>query len=162
MIHVASLIKNPKRRGEWAELRFMTAAAEQGLSVSKPWGDSERYDVGVEHNGQYRRVQVKSLSSRMRHSYCCWVGANAHAHARAYKSSELDFFAILIVPEELWYIVPAETALASGNRSICLTPSMKSNRFEVYRGAWHLLMRQAKATEGGEVVLSTNDPRPTC
>jgi hypothetical protein len=58
MSDVVNLIKNPKRRGEWAELRFMAAAAEHGLSVSKPWGDSERYDVGVESNGQYRRVQV--------------------------------------------------------------------------------------------------------
>ena len=29
-------IKHPKRRGEWAEMRFMAAAAEHGLSVMKP------------------------------------------------------------------------------------------------------------------------------
>jgi len=148
----ASLIKNTKRRGEWAELQFMARAAEHGLSVSKPWGDSERYDVGVEHNGRYRRVQVKSLTSRLHHSYCCWVGANGSAHTRAYKRSELDFFALLIVPEELWYIVPAEAALAPGNRTICLTPSMKSNRYEVYREAWHLLQDHRSGTSGGEMA----------
>jgi hypothetical protein len=37
-----SQIRNSKLRGEWAELRFMTRAAEHGLMISKPWGDSAR------------------------------------------------------------------------------------------------------------------------
>ncbi len=35
-IHIA----HAKARGEWAELRFMTRAAELGLRVAKPWGDN--------------------------------------------------------------------------------------------------------------------------
>src|SRR5438876_2244079 len=57
-------IKDHKQRGEWAELRFMARAAEHGLSVSKPWGDSQRYDVTVEHNGRFLRVQVKSTVAK--------------------------------------------------------------------------------------------------
>jgi len=38
-------IKHPKLRGEWAELRFMTRAAEHGLCVTKPWGETARYDL---------------------------------------------------------------------------------------------------------------------
>ena len=53
-------IKHPKRRGEWAELRFMACAAENGLRVTKPWGDCSSYDFAVEHNGHFLRVQVKS------------------------------------------------------------------------------------------------------
>jgi len=55
-----SLIKNSKLRGEWVELRFMTRAAEHGVMVSKPWGDSAPYDFMIEHNGRVLRVQVKS------------------------------------------------------------------------------------------------------
>jgi hypothetical protein len=33
-----------KRRGELAELAFVLKAANQGLGVSRPYGDSERYD----------------------------------------------------------------------------------------------------------------------
>ena len=36
----AMKIKQPKRRGEWVELRFMAAAAENDLNVTRPWGDS--------------------------------------------------------------------------------------------------------------------------
>ena len=59
-------IKNSKLRGEWAELRFMSRAAEHGLMLSKPWGDSAPYDVMIEHHGRVLRVQVKSTSSRRR------------------------------------------------------------------------------------------------
>jgi hypothetical protein len=148
MMDAAHFSKNRKRQGEWAELRFMAAAAEHGLSVSKPWGDSERYDVGVESNGQYRRVQVKSVSYHTGPSYRCGIGCS-----RAYKSSEIDFFAIFVVPEELWYIVPVQAALATGNRTVCLTPSRKRNRYEVYRDAWYLLGHRPWGTGGSEVVI---------
>ena len=48
-------IKGCKERGEWAELYFMMLALEHGLQVSKPWGDTGRYDVGVEGRG---RIQM--------------------------------------------------------------------------------------------------------
>jgi PD-(D/E)XK endonuclease len=148
MVDTANLVKNRKRRGEWAELRFMAEAAQRGLSVSKPWGDSERYDVGIEHNEQYQRVQVKSVTWHQRLSYRCGIGCG-----RAYKSNEIDFFAIFIVPEEVWFIVPVRVVVASGFRTICLTPSSKKNRYEIYREAWHLLRSRRWGTGGSEVVV---------
>ena len=53
-------IKHPKRRGEWAEMRFMAMAAENGLEVTKPFGEMARYDFIVEYQGRFARVQVKS------------------------------------------------------------------------------------------------------
>ena len=49
-----------KRRGEWVELIFMMRATELEFDVSKPWGDSSRYDVSLEDAGRFRRVKVKS------------------------------------------------------------------------------------------------------
>src|ERR1035441_190920 len=45
------IIKNAKHRGEWAELNFMARVTERGFNVSKPWGDSTRYDVAVQRHG---------------------------------------------------------------------------------------------------------------
>ena len=45
------IIKDPKHRGEWTELNFMSRVTERGFNVSKPWGDSARYDVAVERGG---------------------------------------------------------------------------------------------------------------
>lgn len=41
-------VKGCKERGEWVELCFMAKAAGMGMLVSKPLGDSCRYDVLVE------------------------------------------------------------------------------------------------------------------
>jgi len=54
----AMKIKQPKRRGEWVELRFMAAAAENDLHVTRPWGDSAQYDFVVETNSRFMRIQV--------------------------------------------------------------------------------------------------------
>ena len=42
-----------KLRGEWVELLFMARAAEHGLRVMKPRGDSSRYDFVVEAGGRF-------------------------------------------------------------------------------------------------------------
>ena len=62
-------IKIGKQRGEWAELRFMTRAAEHGLSITKPCGEMSHYDFAIEHQGHFVRVQVKSTKYKRRHSY---------------------------------------------------------------------------------------------
>ena len=66
-----SLITNSKLRGEWAELRFMTRVAEHGIMISKPWGDSARYDLMIEHHGRVLRIQVKSTMRIVRGCYRC-------------------------------------------------------------------------------------------
>jgi hypothetical protein len=38
---------NFKQRGEWVELQFMARAARLRFAVSKPWGDTLPYDVGI-------------------------------------------------------------------------------------------------------------------
>ena len=66
-----------KRRGEWVELIFMMRAAELEFNVSKPWGDSSRYDVSVEDGGRFRRVQVKSTDvARGDGGYICYLKRN--------------------------------------------------------------------------------------
>jgi len=65
-----SWIKGCKERGEWVELCFMAKAAGLGMGVSKPLGESRRYDVLVEAGGKIHRVQVKStMYCRRRNEY---------------------------------------------------------------------------------------------
>ncbi len=134
-------IKNHKKRGEWAELQFMARAAEHGLSISKPWGESERYDIGVESNGQFLRVQVKCTMHRRFGSYACTL--RKHDGGKRYTPGEIDFFAIYIVPEDLWYIVPAGL-LMHLHSTVCLTPSAKGHKYERYLEAWELLRGKKK------------------
>jgi len=134
--------KNFKERGEWVELRFMTQAIEYGFKVSKPWGDCSSYDVGVESNSRVIRVQVKSTTCRTGSGYLCQFKPNYFTEP--YKLSQIDFFAAYVIPQDVWYIIPARI-LISGIRkeAIMLHPMrpLRKNRYryERFREAWKLL-----------------------
>src|SRR5579884_1903465 len=121
-----------KQRGEWAELCFMARAAAR-LSVTRPHGDSASYDVGVEHNGRYLRVQVKSTTFERNGSYTCNIISKTGVR---YGTNKLDIFAVYLVPIDLWYIIPFE--VAARNKSLNLTP-YDGHKFAQYIEAWHLL-----------------------
>jgi PD-(D/E)XK endonuclease len=141
MRNKGSQIKNHKLRGEWAELRFMARAAEHGLGVSKPWGESARYDVGVEHNGRFLRVQVKSTIYQVGQAYVCNTRPdNDH---QPYTCGQIDFMAAYVIPEDVWYILPARVATAlKGN--IWLSPHKPGHKYQQYMEAWQLLRREPR------------------
>ncbi len=145
-------IKHPKLRGEWAELRFMTRAAERGLRVSKPWGETAHYDFAVEHEGHFVRVQVKSTMFVDRGGYSCSV----RGCSGPYVGDVFDFLAVYLIPEDLWYIIPAE--MVQGQGSVAIYPNLKESKYSECREAWHLLewnvvdLIQA-CEESGELVV---------
>ena len=129
-------IKGCKERGEWAELVFMARAAGEGLKVLKPQGDSLRYDVAVEGGGKILRVQVKSTIYRRRNGE---YSLNVLGPRRQrYAEGEVDFFAIYLIPEDSWYILPFET-VGKKNLSLHFTPTSARHKYADYREAWHLL-----------------------
>jgi PD-(D/E)XK endonuclease len=54
----------PKRRGEVAEAAFLHKAASLGFSISKPWGESDRYDFILDCGGYCWRVQGQVRTHR--------------------------------------------------------------------------------------------------
>lgn len=133
-------IKHPKRRGEWAELRFMARAAEHGLQVTKPWGETARYDFGVEYAGKFARVQVKSTMFKDRGGYSCTVRGSRGP----YKGNAFDFVAAYLIPEDTWYIIPAEKIRGQG--SIAIYPRLKGAKYGPYKEAWHLFRQPPQNT----------------
>src|SRR5256886_12840991 len=105
-------IKHPKLRGEWAELRFMRCAAEHGLCVTKPWGETARYDFAVEHEGHFVRVQVKSTMFKDRGGYSCTV----RGWPGAYEGGPFGFLAACLISVGMSVIISA--ARDSGQGSI--------------------------------------------
>ncbi len=78
-----------KERGEWVELVFMAMAVRLGFRVSKPWGDSSAYDVGVESGERILRVQVKSTDCRTQYGWLCQFKPNARS--KPYTLKQVDF-----------------------------------------------------------------------
>jgi hypothetical protein len=155
-------LKHCKERGEWAELYFMMMAAGLGMKVSKPFGDSGRYDVGVESHihqnhayenpGRVLRVQVKStIYKRRGDGYSLNVMG---PQRKKYQPGTVDFFAILLIPIDDWYIIPFEV-IGRKNSSLHFTPASKRQKYGPYREAWHLLQANP-----GLTIQACSDDQP--
>ncbi len=150
--------KTSKLRGEWVELRFMTRAAELGLMVSKPWGDSAPYDfvLGHQTNAYHTDAHPISASNAAAHPKNAHpldshnhpsllrvqVKSTAHQRGRSFKCNisanpgpylpgELDFIAAYIIPADTWYILPAH--VAAGQIHVMLSPHLPNAKYSPYR-----------------------------
>lgn len=123
----------------------MTRAAEHGLRVSKPWGETAPYDFAVEYEGQFLRVQVKSTMFVDRGGYSCSV----RGCRGPYTGDPFDFVAVYVIPEDLWYIIPARKCYGQG--SVALYPNLKLSKYSRYKEAWDLLKSTVELEACAEV-----------
>lgn len=141
--------KTFKERGEWVELRFMTRAMEHGYRVSKPWGDSGSYDVGVQHGPDILRVQVKSTTVRTGTGYLCQFKPH-FLKKQDYTVEQIDIFAAYVIPQDVWYLIPAAIILGPTRKTgLMLLPMkpLKKDRYkyEAYKEAWPILSKSRRA-----------------
>jgi hypothetical protein len=132
-----------KERGEYVELRFMVQAMLHGFQVSRPWGDSSSYDVGLESGSRILRVQVKSTSYRIGTGYFCQFKRSVCKKTK-YSVEQIEFFAAYVIPEDAWYLIPSPAVLGASSKKGAMICPMQPHRkpyyqFECYREAWELL-----------------------
>ena len=123
----------------------MIRAAEHGLSVIKPWGDTSHYGFVVEYKARFARVQVKSTMFKKGRSYYCSVRGSQGP----YVGDPFDFVAAYLIPEDIWYIIPV--GRFKGQGTITLRPSAKNSKYKPNEEAWHLL-RGKPESEAGTVA----------
>ena len=157
-------LEDCRERGEWAELYFMMMAAGLGMKVLRLFGQTGRYDVGVENQGRLLRVQVKSTIYKRRNGE---YSLNVMGPQRKkYEPGTVDFFAVLLIPIDCWYIMPFE-AIGRTNSSLHFTPKSKRQKYGEYREAWHLLKETGLTIqaccdeEWPEVDAGTADSSPS-
>jgi hypothetical protein len=138
------LPRHRKQRGELAELKFATRAAELGLIVSKPLGDCQPFDFIVCNLARFWRVQVKS-SVRF---FCdAWAICAMPSDKRPYRSAELDLMACYIFPVDTWYLIPSSEL--RGRTGLRLYPHRPADTtiggYEPFREAWHVFERNERS-----------------
>ena len=132
-----------KRRGEAAEAAFLARATSLGFAVCIPWGDSERYDSVVTLGQSFLRVQIKSAACYANTRYRVRTTGSSYT---IYTPAEIDFLVAYLVPEDLWYIIPASAiGHRKGIRFYPHTRHPSRAHFERYREAWCLLACDPKA-----------------
>jgi hypothetical protein len=75
---------------------------------------------------RFVRVQVKSTGFKDRGGYSCTVRGSRGP----YTGDPFDFLAAYLIPEDVWYIIPAEKFLGQG--SIALYPKLKNSKYGQY------------------------------
>jgi hypothetical protein len=129
----------PKRMGELSELDFLRKTMGMGMIVSKPWGDSYRYDF-ICDTGKLWKVQVRSTEFRF--------GPRGYAvHASVYVGRKMvgltekdcDVIVAYIVSRDIWYVVPVKAVVPRKNLWFYPDGSKKGARFEKYREAWWVM-----------------------
>ncbi len=104
-------MKDTKHQGDLAQIEFLYRAMEMGLIVSEPYGDNSRYDFAVDNGKRILRVQVKSTTSLCvdrKEQYNVNVGRHIQGNAVAYTKEEIDVMAVLVKPEQRWYLLTWE------------------------------------------------------
>jgi hypothetical protein len=157
-----------KRLGELAELAFSFKAYNFGFGVSKPYGDSERYDTIIDAReiGKVRvgtplwRVQVKCTNQLFQGMYHLSAGRRLEGHVVPYKLGEIDFLAAYIIPEETWYIIPIEAFLGLKNLTFRRGDDPRPGMYDNYYEAWQLL--RAKLTKCDKCGADTPVRDPIC
>jgi hypothetical protein len=134
--------RNPKCRGELAELAFAHKAAALGFGVAKPYGDSERFDFILisrdwPEGDKLWRVQIKSSTTPYRGFYQVKTNRGTCNGVVPYLPSEVDFVVVYIVPDDTYFIFPIrETPLFVKIRP---KRSRRPGLYKRYREAWDLL-----------------------
>ncbi|MGA7755866.1 MAG: group I intron-associated PD-(D/E)XK endonuclease [Candidatus Sulfotelmatobacter sp.] len=126
-----------KQRGEMAEAAFLAKAASLGFLVSKPWGESSRYDLIVDNGRRLLRVQVKSADRAGEYG-----GYTFHAHGnttRVYRASEIDLLAAYVVPVDVWYLFPVEEFRKYKSMKLFPASRRRRSKFEKFREAWGIV-----------------------
>ncbi len=131
----------PKRMGELSELDFLRKTMGMGMIVSKPWGDSYRYDFVCDTCGRLWRVQVRSTDERFGHrGYAVHASVYVGRKIVGLTEKDIDVIVAYIVSRDIWYVVPVKAFVPRKNLWFYPDGSKKGAKFEKYRDAWWVMM----------------------
>jgi PD-(D/E)XK endonuclease len=107
--------RDTKAIGDMSELEAARALARAGYLVSKPLGDSHRYDLIIDDGTVLSRVQVKT--GRLRKGAIIFACFSSHSHrggpsCRPYRG-EIEFFAVYCPETDKVYLLPESDACLS-------------------------------------------------
>lgn len=111
---------NNKDKGNIGESRVITFALQRGYDVLIPFGDNLKYDIVIDRNGKFERIQVKYCRSnksfiKIGTRYC----TGYKPKVGKYTKDMIDWIAGYDVNTDICYFVPAEI-LGKGRNSIRL------------------------------------------
>jgi hypothetical protein len=106
------MLEHPKDIGDKTALAVMLALRMSGRTVLTPFGENTRYDLVVEDEGIFARVQCKT--GRFRAGAVCYKTSSSYAHHPSPKTrrcgyrGEIDYFGVYCAETGGVYLVPVD------------------------------------------------------
>lgn len=124
-----------KHVGELAEAIFQLRATQEGHIVSKPFGDSSKYDYIIDNGNRLLKIQIKSTFKPPFGKTGRKIMASYGARAKtAYREGDWDFICCYAHDIDTWWIIPFETM--NGRVTLYLS---NTGANAPYKEAWCLL-----------------------
>jgi hypothetical protein len=118
---------------------FLLRATQRGWIVSQPFAEKQCYDFIIDNGRDRLRVQVKSTEvpcSPFRYHINLGRGS---ASRSPYKKSEIDFFAIYVIPDDSWFILSVEAAAGRVALSVPMKGHIEGSPCQPHHEAWSLM-----------------------
>lgn len=99
--------ENPKTIGERSEAVILAKLLMQGEVVLQPFGDNQRYDLVIDRDGRFLRIQCKTgrlKNGVVQFSTC----SNAGGRKKKGYRGQADFFAVFCPQNQGVYLVPVD------------------------------------------------------
>lgn len=88
-------MKQTKQKGDISEAKCLFEFQKRGIPVLIPWGDKDRYDLVIEFNGSFYRIQVKTSNEYNNGAVTCYTRSShdhtTHKNHYTYQN-QVDFF----------------------------------------------------------------------
>jgi hypothetical protein len=117
-------IKQANLRGGVGGVAVYVAGIEEGLHLSKPWGEATDYDFIVEDRGGRAGAGEVDDARGSGRIFVHGAGERGAVPVRSF-----DYLAAYVLQEDMWYIIPAEMVVGQG--SIAMYPRLKRSKYGV-------------------------------
>lgn len=146
---------NPKSIGERSEAQIMSRLLRTGMTVLKPFGDNQRYDLVLDDGERLVRIQCKT--GRLRKGAVEFATASSYAHRglgkRDYRG-QVELFAVYCPETDQCYLIPVD-AVGKMHCSLRVEKSRNGQEKNIRLAADYELALWARQTPGGQPLHPT-------
>ncbi len=117
-----------KRIGNSTELNCIACLYDCGCEILLPYGDSQKYDIVIQYNNKFYKIQCKSANAKYKEDgsidyitfKTSWEHGRKSRKQVQYSKNDIDFFATYF--DKQCYLIPVEETSSAGKTLRFATP----------------------------------------
>ena len=119
---------NPKEIGEMSVAQILAHLVSAGKTVLTPFGDNKRYDLVVEENGKFYRIQCKTACFKGDHIKFSTKSTNWNSGKQRSYIGEIDLFAVYFREQNIVYLLDVNLCAKGECNLRLIAPFNRSNK----------------------------------